>query len=118
MRDRRRRHRGDEEPEVVATTREIVAEDDTGIFDDDPDLVETRMKVVLAQLEQTELIAQEEHRVQMYPASVKVATEAEAEHKIEQQVTRRGIKRGKVPSLKAVAGLLIRTPADGNADHR
>ena len=110
MRDRRRRHRGDDEPEVVATTREIVAEDDTGIFDDDPDLVETRMKVVLAQLEQTELIAQEEHRVQMYPASVKVATEAEAEHKIEQQVTRRGIKRGKVPALKAVAGLLIRTP--------
>ena len=46
----------------------------------------------------------------MYPASVKVATEAEAEHKIEQQVTRRGIKRSKVPALKAVAGLLIRTP--------
>ena len=109
MRDHRNRDRREEHTEVVTTTREILAESDEGIFEDD-DLAETQMRVVLAQLEETELVSQEEHRVQIYPASVKVPTVADAERRIDEKARSGKIKRNKVKSLKDVAGLLIRTP--------
>ena len=108
MRDRRSRDRREQNTEVVTTTKEILAESDEGIFDDD-DLAETRMGVVLAQLEETELISQEEHRVQVYPASVRAPNAAEAERTIDEKARAGQIKRSKVKALKAVAGLLIRT---------
>ena len=68
------------------------------------------MRVVLAQLEDTELVSQEEHRVQIYPASVKVPTVADAERRIDEKARAEKIKRNKGRALKDVAGLLIRTP--------
>ena len=109
MRDRRSRDRREHDTEVVTTTREILAESDEGIFEDD-DLAETQMRIVLAQLEDTELVSQEEHRVQIYPASVKVPTVADAERRIDERAQAGKIKRNKVKALKDVAGLLIRTP--------
>ena len=84
MRRRRSRHklngRGDE---VVATVGEILAEDDTGILDDEPGNTDVRMRVVLAQLEVAEPVAQEEHAVRVYPSSVKVPTVDAANRRID-----------------------------------
>ena len=65
---------------------------------------------MLAQLEDTELVIQEEHRVQIYPASVRVPTVADAERRIDEKARAEKIKRNKVRALKDVAGLLSRTP--------
>ena len=108
MRDRRNRDLPKQDTEVVTTTREILAESDESVFEDD-ERAETLMRVVLAQLEETELVSQEEHRVQIYPASVKAPTAAEAERKIDEKAQAGKIKRSKVKALKAVARLLIRT---------
>ena len=110
MRRRRSRHKlngsGDE---VVATVGEILAEDDTGILDDEPGNTDVRMRVVLAQLEEAELVAQEEHSVRVYPSSMKVATVEAANRLIDKAAAGAKIKRAKVNSLKRVVEVLIGT---------
>ncbi|CAM9995919.1 unnamed protein product, partial [Chrysoparadoxa australica] len=58
--------------EVVATSGEIVKEDEDREFQRDRDTDDTRVKTAVAWLEEAKLLSREENRVQVFPASLLV----------------------------------------------
>ena len=68
--------------EIVATTGEILAEDEEGVFERDSATDDTRVRTALLWLEESRLLTREENRVQVFPSSLRVTTIAEAENRL------------------------------------
>lgn len=109
--DRRKRLDG----EVIATAGEILHEDADGFFVRDSATDDTRVRTSIAWLEEATLLSREENQVQIFPASLRVATVQEA-----------GAKLGKVTMtaeyrrqlLTLVEALIEADPDDGlTTDH-
>ena len=79
LRRLRRRNRSDE---VVASTGEILSEDEDKDFRRDSATDDTRTRTALAWLEESELLTREENRVRVFPSSLRVHSVEEAQKKL------------------------------------
>ena len=77
--DRKKRLNG----EVVATSGEILREEDEGVFERDSATDDTRVRTAVAWLEEAVLLSREENRVQVFPSSLRVASIEEARARLE-----------------------------------
>ena len=71
------------EGEVVATSGEILAEDDDFAFERDTTTDDTRLRTAVPWLEEAVLLTREENRVQVFPSSLRVGSIVEAQTKPE-----------------------------------
>ena len=76
--DRKKRMGG----EVVATTGEILREDEEHAFERDSATDDTRMRTAVAWLEEAVLLTREENRVQVFPSSLQVSSIQDAERRL------------------------------------
>ena len=76
--DRKKRLGG----EVVATSGEILGEDDEKAFQRDSATDDTRTRTAVAWLEESQLLNREENRVQIFPSSLRVNSLSEASAKL------------------------------------
>lgn len=79
--DRRKRFGGD----VVATSGEILAEENDGIFERDSATDDTRVRTAVAWLEEALLLTRDENQVQIFPSSLRVSSVEEAHKKLFKQ---------------------------------
>ena len=79
----RRIGRRNRSSEVVASTGEILAEDEDKDFKRDSATDDTRARTALAWLEESELLTREENRVQVFPSSLRVRSVEEAREKLD-----------------------------------
>ena len=79
--DRRKRTEG----EVVATSGEILGEDEDNLFERDSATDDTRLRTAVAWLEEAVLLTREENRVQVFPSSLRVSSVREAQSKLQQR---------------------------------
>ena len=77
--DRRMRTGG----EVVATSGEILTEDEDNVFERDSATDDTRLRTAVAWLEEAVLLTREENRVQVFPSSLRVSSIGEAQSKLQ-----------------------------------
>ena len=77
--DRKKRLDG----EVVATSGEILREEDEGVFERDSATDDTRVRTAVAWLEEAMLLSREENRVQVFPSSLRVASLEDARARLE-----------------------------------
>lgn len=106
LQSKKRRESGGDE--LVATTGEILAEDEDGRFERDNATDDTRVRTAISWLEEAELLAREENKVQMYPSSLRVGSLEEAREKL----ARAEIADDYRGKLLALAGALIAAPSD------
>ena len=78
--DRKKRLNG----QIVATTREILGEDEDAEFEHDSATDDTRVRTAISWLEEAELLTREEDRVQVFPSSLRVGSMEEARAKLAQ----------------------------------
>ena len=76
--DRKKRMGG----EVVATTGEILREDEEHALERDSATDDTRMRTAVAWLEEAVLLTREENRVQVFPSSLQVSSIQDAERRL------------------------------------
>ncbi|MDE2887594.1 MAG: RecQ family ATP-dependent DNA helicase [Gemmatimonadota bacterium] len=76
--DRKKRLGG----EVVATSGEILGEDDENAFERDSATDDTRVRTAVSWLEETVLLTREENRVQVFPSSLRVSSVKEASNRL------------------------------------
>ena len=79
--DRKKRAEG----EVVATSGEILAEDEDFAFERDSATDDTRLRTAVSWLEEAVLLTREENRVQVFPSSLRVGSMSEAQSKLQQR---------------------------------
>ncbi len=72
--NRKKRLRG----EVIATSGEILLEDEERAFDRDDGTDDTRVRIAISWLEDAELLSREENLVQVFPSSLRVNSKEEA----------------------------------------
>ena len=77
--DRKKRLNG----QVVATSGEILREEDEGAFERDSATDDTRVRTAVAWLEEAVLLSREENRVQVFPSSLRVASIEDARSRLE-----------------------------------
>ena len=104
--DRRKRSGG----EVVATTGEILGEDEQRAFDQDSATDDTRVRTAVAWLEESELLAREENAVQVFPSSLRVSSVEEARERLEKADITRAYRGSLLDIIKA---LIDAPPDDG-----
>ena len=97
--DRKKRLGG----EVVATTGEILGEDEDQAFERDSATDDTRVRTAVAWLEEAALLTREENRVQVFPSSLRVRTAEE----IRARLRRASITEAYRGQLERVAAALI-----------
>ena len=76
--DRKKRFKG----EVVATSGEILGEDEENAFERDSATDDTRVRTAVAWLEEAGFLAREENFVQVFPSSLQVGSVEEAEKRL------------------------------------
>ena len=76
--DRKKRLDG----QIVATVGEILGEDEDAAFERDSATDDTRVRTAISWLEEAELLAREEDRVQVFPSSLRVGSIKEARVKL------------------------------------
>lgn len=106
--DRKRRKGGGRDGDLIATSGEILAEDEDGAFERDSATDDTRVRTAVSWLEEASLLTREENRVQIFPSSLRVASLDEARKKLAQKV----IAPEYLQSLLAIVGALIGAPVD------
>ena len=79
--DRKKRLGG----EVVATSGEILGEDDENAFERDSATDDTRVRTAIAWLEDAELVSREENQAQVFPSSLRVSSVEEARIRLERK---------------------------------
>ena len=104
--DRKKRLGG----EVVATSGEILGEDDENVFERDSATDDTRVRTAVSWLEETVLLTREENRVQVFPSSLKVSSVAEAAARLVKRRIRDDYRR---QLLKIVEALVDANPDEG-----
>ena len=97
--DRKKRLGG----EVVATTAEILGEDEDQAFERDSATDDTRVRVAVAWLEEAALLTREENRVQVFPSSLRVQSAGEIRERLRGAPMTHAYRR----QLELVAGALI-----------
>ncbi|MGB0126482.1 MAG: RecQ family ATP-dependent DNA helicase, partial [Rhodocyclaceae bacterium] len=102
--DRRKRLGG----EVVATSGEILTEDEDGAFQRDSATDDTRVRTAISWLEEAALLTREENRVQVFPSSLRVASVDEARARLAKTAMAEDYRR----ALIAVVETLIGADAD------
>ena len=102
--DRKRRLEGN----VVATSGEILGEDDEKVFQRDSATDDTRTRTAVAWLEEAELLNREENRVQVFPSSLRVNSVKEASAKLKKANIRDDYRR----QIMNIAEALIEADAD------
>lgn len=75
-------HKKNRAGEVIATTGEILSEDEAIDFERDRATDDTRVKTAVAWLEEAHLLRREENVVTVFPSSLRAATLTEAEKKL------------------------------------
>ena len=101
----RKKHGGGQ---VVATTGEILREEEEGNFQRDFATDDTRVKTAVSWLEEAELLSREENRVQVFPSSLRVPSVQEAAAIL----ARRGLTKEEQKPLLAIVGALINADPD------
>ncbi len=102
--DRKKRLQG----EVVATSGEILTEDEDNAFERDSATDDTRVRTAVSWLEEAELLTREENRVQVFPSSLRVNSVKDARAKIEQRPITAAYRR----QLLTISEALIEADAD------
>ena len=108
--DRKKRLGG----EVVATTGEILGEDEDQAFERDSHTNDTRVRTAVAWLEEAKLLTREENRVQVFPSSLRVRTTGE----ILERLRRARIQDAYRDQLQRVAAALIDARPDEGLHRR
>ncbi len=93
---------------VVATTAEILGEDDEQAFERDTATDDTRVRTAIAWLEEASLLQREENVVQVFPSSLRVNSVGEAR----KQLARADIADSYRRQLLRIAEALIQAGAD------
>lgn len=102
--DRRKKGAG----RVVATTGEILREEEEGEFNRDSATDDTRVKTAVSWLEEAELLSREENQVQVFPSSLRVMSGSEAAEKL----GHRGLTPEQQKPLLAIVGALVNADPD------
>lgn len=71
--------------EIVATSGEILSEEESGEFQRDSTTDDTRVKTAISWLEESQIIKRDENEVQIFPSSLRVSTIEEAKSKLSKQ---------------------------------
>ncbi len=71
------------EGEIVATSGEILSEEEDGGFQRDSTTDDTRVRTALSWLEEAALLSREENQVQVFPSSLRVPSVEEAQKRLE-----------------------------------
>lgn len=103
--DRKKRLEG----EIVATTGEILGEDQDAVFRRDSATDDTRARTAIAWLEEAKLLAREENRVQVFPSSLQVNSVAAARKRLSKESSITDTYRGQ---LLRIIQALIESSAD------
>ena len=93
---------------LVATTGEILEEDEQEVFKRDIATDDTRVRTAIAWLEEAGLVRREENRVQIFPSSLRIKDLPEAERKLAERIPA-AVDRQKHLNLLQI---LICAPAD------
>ena len=104
--DRKKRLGG----EVVATSGEILGEDDEMVFERDSATDDTRVRTAVSWLEESVLLSREENRVQVFPSSLRVGTVKEASATLQKRRIEDGYRR---QLLRIVEALIDADPDEG-----
>ncbi|WP_419945809.1 RecQ family ATP-dependent DNA helicase [Candidatus Poriferisodalis sp.] len=97
--------------EVVATSGEILSEDEADDFARDSATDDTRVRTAVAWLEEAELLTREENRVSVFPSSLRIGTVEEARTRLE---SADDLHEGQRLALLAIVKALIDAdPDDG-----
>ena len=104
--DRKKRLGG----EVVATSGEILGEDDELVFERDSATDDTRVRTAVSWLEESVLLSREENRVQVFPSSLRVDTVKEASARFQRRRITEGYRR---QLLSIVEALIDADPDEG-----
>ena len=102
--DRKKRLAG----EVVATSGEILGEDEEAAFERDSATDDTRVRTAISWLEEAQLLTREENRVQVFPSSLRVDSVDEARRKLAE----RKLQANYRASLLAITKALIDADPD------
>jgi ATP-dependent DNA helicase RecQ len=94
--------------EVIATSGEILAEDEEAAFQRDSATDDTRVRTAISWLEEAQLLSREENQVQVFPSSLRVASIDEARKKI----ASKGLPPNYQQQLLAIVEALIAADAD------
>ena len=89
---RRRRHHADTEDAVVATSGEILLQDDDGEFSRDSVTDDDRVRTAIAWLEEAKLARRDENHTSVFPSSLRLPSLAAARERIEREGKRRNIR--------------------------
>jgi len=109
---RRRRHQGDTDDSIVATTGEILLEDDDGEFARDSATDDDRVRTALAWLEEFKLARRDENLTSVYPSSLRVPNVTAARDRIGREGNRRNIRKDVRDRMLSV----VETLAHANSD--
>ena len=109
---RRRRHHGDTEDTVVATSGEILLEDDAGDFARDSVTDDDRVRTAIAWLEEARLARRDENFTSVFPSSLRVPDVATARARIEREGKRRGIRQDVREQMLRVVRVLAEADPD------
>ena len=109
---RRRRHHGDTEHTVVATSGEILLEDDAGDFARDSVTDDDRVRTAIAWLEEARLARRDENFTSVFPSSLRVPNVATASARIEREGERRGIRQDVRDQMLRVVRILAEADPD------
>ena len=71
--------------EVVATSGEILSQDEDHAFEKDSNTDDSRVKIAVSWLEESKLLTREENRVQIFPSSLRVNTLDEANARMQRK---------------------------------
>lgn len=102
--DRKKRLSG----EVVATTGEILTQEEEGRFERDSATDDTRVRTAIAWLEEARLLSREENQTQVFPSSLRV----ESLHDARQKLARAPMTEPYRKQLLSLVGALIGADAD------
>jgi ATP-dependent DNA helicase RecQ len=102
--DKRKKSQG----EVIATSGEILTEDEEGAFERDSATEDTRVRTAVSWLEEAQLLTREENQVQIFPSSLRVSSLDEARARLADQSMAFEYKN----KLLAIVGALICADAD------
>jgi len=97
-----------QEGELVATSGEILAEEEEGVFERDSATDDTRVRTALLWLEESQVLNREENRVQIFPSSLRVSTVEEAKERLKNEKIQERYKQ----QLADIVSCLIDADAD------
>ena len=100
LRRRNRKQRAD--GEVVATSGEILGQDEDAAFQRDSATDDTRVRTAISWLEEAQLLRREENRVQVFPSCLRVASVAEAGRKLAKREPRKDYRAKLLSIAKAL----------------